>query len=335
MEISNHFENTYIIVSRKDGFIMEEMKFTIALSKIVDEFQFEKLYESKNYDDIIIGRTDVNRPAMQIIGFYDYFDNKRIQILGKVELTYLEQFGYEKRKSLLEPLFSSGIPAIIITRGMQVGPEVFELAEEYDLTVLRTEDSTSDLMSTLISYLKVQIAPRITRHGVLVEVYGEGILIMGDSGVGKSEAAIELLKRGHRLVADDAVEIKRVSNKTLVGSAPDIIRHFVELRGIGVIDVKEIFGVGAVKDTESINLVIHLEHWEEGRQYDRLGMVEEYTNIMGINIPSMTVPVKIGRNIAVIIEVAAMNNRQKRMGYNAAVELNNRLMNKMQEQLDM
>ncbi len=310
---------------------MEERKFTIALSKIVDEFQFEKLYESKNYEEIEIGRTDVNRPALQIIGFYDYFDNERIQVLGKVELTYLEQFGYEKRYSLLKPLFESGIPALIITRGMQAGPEIFELAEEYDLTVLRTEDSTSDLMSALISYLKVQIAPRITRHGVLVEVYGEGILIMGDSGVGKSEAAIELLKRGHRLVADDAVEIKRVSNKTLVGSAPEIIRHFVELRGIGVIDVKEIFGVGQVKDTESINLVIHLEQWEEGRQYDRLGMVEEYTNIMGINVPSMTVPVKIGRNIAVIIEVAAMNNRQKRMGYNAAVELNKRLMNRMQE----
>ncbi len=310
---------------------MEERKFTIALSKIVDEFQFEKLYESKNYDEIEIGRTDVNRPALQMIGFYDYFDNERIQVLGKVELTYLEQFGYEKRYSLLKPLFESGIPALIITRGMQVGPEIFELAEKCDLTVLRTEESTSDLMSALISYLKVQIAPRITRHGVLVEVYGEGILIMGDSGVGKSEAAIELLKRGHRLVADDAVEIKRVSNKTLVGSSPEIIRHFVELRGIGVINVKEIFGVGQVKDTESINLVIHLEQWQEGKQYDRLGMVEEYTNIMGINVPSMTVPVKIGRNIAVIIEVAAMNNRQKRMGYNAAVELNKRLMNRMQE----
>ncbi len=314
---------------------MSEQKFSIALSKVVEEFQFEKLYESKNYDDILITRSEVNRPALQIIGFFDYFDNKRIQILGKVELTYLEQFGYEKRYKLLEQLFSSGIPAIIITRGMQVGPEVFELAEEYDLTVLRTEDSTSNIMSALISYLNVQIAPRITRHGVLVEVYGEGILIMGDSGVGKSEAAIELLKRGHRLVADDAVEIKRVSSKTLVGSSPDIIRHFVELRGIGVIDVKEIFGMGAVKDTESIDLIIHLEQWQEGRQYDRLGMVEEYTNVMGINIPSMTVPVKIGRNIAVIIEVAAMNNRQKRMGYNAAIELNNRLMRRMQEQLEM
>ena len=246
---------------RKD---MEEKKFKIALSKVVDEFQFEKLYEAKQFEDVLIERTDVNRPALQMIGFFDYFDNKRIQVLGKVELTYLEQFGYEKRYSLLEPLFSSGIPALIITRGMQVGPEVFELAEKYDLTVLRTEDSTSNIMSALISYLNVQIAPRVTRHGVLVEVYGEGILIMGDSGVGKSEAAIELLKRGHRLVADDAVEIKRVSSKTLVGSAPDIIRHFVELRGIGVIDVKEIFGIGAVKDTESIDLIIHLEQCVEG-----------------------------------------------------------------------
>ena len=313
---------------------MHETGFTIPLSKVVDEFQFEKLYVSEDFEDTVIECTDVNRPGLQLIGFYDYFDNNRIQILGKVELTYLEQFGYEKRYEYLEKLFKTNVPAIIITRGMQVGPEMFELAEKYNMTLLRTEESTSNLMSALISYLNVQIAPRITRHGVLVEVYGEGILILGESGVGKSEAAIELLKRGHRLVADDAVEIKRVSTKTLVGSSPEIIRHFVELRGIGVIDVKEIFGIGAVKDTESIDLIIHLEPWEEGKQYDRLGMVDEYTNIMGINIPSMTVPVKIGRNIAVIIEVAAMNNRQKRMGYNAAVELNNRLMNRMREQTE-
>lgn len=313
---------------------MHETGFTIPLSKVVDEFQFEKLYVSKDFEDTVIECTDVNRPGLQLIGFYDYFDSNRIQILGKVELTYLEQFGYEKRYEYLEKLFKTNVPAIIITRGMQVGPEMFELAEKYNKTLLRTEESTSNLMSALISYLNVQIAPRITRHGVLVEVYGEGILILGESGVGKSEAAIELLKRGHRLVADDAVEIKRVSTKTLVGSSPEIIRHFVELRGIGVIDVKEIFGIGAVKDTESIDLIIHLEPWEEGKQYDRLGMVDEYTNIMGINIPSMTVPVKIGRNIAVIIEVAAMNNRQKRMGYNAAVELNNRLMNRMREQTE-
>ena len=313
---------------------MHETGFTIPLSKVVDEFQFEKLYVSKDFEDTVIECTDVNRPGLQLIGFYDYFDSNRIQILGKVELTYLEQFGYEKRYEYLEKLFKTNVPAIIITRGMQVGPEMFELAEKYNKTLLRTEESTSNLMSALISYLNVQIAPRITRHGVLVEVYGEGILILGESGVGKSEAAIELLKRGHRLVADDAVEIKRVSTKTLVGSSPEIIRHFVELRGIGVIDVNEIFGIGAVKDTESIDLIIHLEPWEEGKQYDRLGMVDEYTNIMGINIPSMTVPVKIGRNIAVIIEVAAMNNRQKRMGYNAAVELNNRLMNRMRDQTE-
>ncbi len=312
---------------------MSETKFSLSLSSVVDKFQFEKLYEATDFEDIIVSSTDINRPALQLVGFYDYFDDKRFQILGKVELTYLEQYGYDKRYKSLEPLFASGVPAIIITRGMQVGPEMFELAEKYNKTLLRTEDSTSSLMSSLISYLNVQLAPRITRHGVLVEVYGEGILIMGESGVGKSEAAIELLKRGHRLVADDAVEIKRVSNTTLVGSSPEIIRHFVELRGIGVIDVKEIFGMGAVKDTESINLIIHLEQWEEGKHYDRLGMVDEYTNVMGINIPSMTVPVKIGRNIAVIIEVAAMNNRQKRMGYNAALELNNRLMKRMEEQM--
>ena len=309
---------------------MSEEHFTIPLSSVVDEFQFEKLYTSTDYDDILVTCAEVNRPGLQIVGFFDYFDNHRLQILGKVELTYLSQFPYEKRYNLLKPLFSKNIPAIIITRAMQAGPEIIELAKENNVTLLRTEQSTSSLMSALIGYLNVQIAPRMTRHGVLVEVYGEGILIMGESGVGKSETAIELLKRGHRLVADDAVEIKRVSDKTLVGSAPDIIRHFVELRGIGIIDVKEIFGIGAVKDTESIDLIIHLEPGVENKQYDRLGMVDEYTNVMGINIPSLTIPVKLGRNLAVIIEVAAMNNRQKRMGYNAAVELNNRLMKEMQ-----
>lgn len=303
--------------------------FTIPLTKILDEFQFERLYASSDINEIVISSADLNRPGLQIAGFYDYFDPQRIQIMGKVEFTYLEQFSSEKRYELLEKLFSKKIPLLIITRSIQVCPEMPILAEKYDVTLVRSEEPTSSLMSALISYLNVQIAPRITRHGVLVEVYGEGILILGESGVGKSEAAIELLKRGHRLVADDAVEIKRVSSKTLVGSSPAIIRHFVELRGIGIIDVKEIFGIGAVKDTESINLVIHLEPWEDNKQYDRLGMVDEYTNIMGINIPSLTIPVKLGRNLAVIIEVAAMNNRQKKMGYNAAVELNNRLMNEM------
>ena len=306
-----------------------ENVFKIPLTTILEKFQFEMLYESTDCDKIMIATSDVNRPGLQIVGFYDYFESQRIQIMGKVESTYLEQFSSEKRYELLEKLFSKKIPLLIISRSLQVCPEMLILAEKYDVTLVRGEESTSSLMSSLISYLNVQVAPRITRHGVLVEVYGEGILILGESGVGKSEAAIELLKRGHRLVADDAVEIKRVSSTTLVGSSPAIIRHFVELRGIGIIDVKEIFGIGAVKDTESINLIIHLEPWEEGKQYDRLGMVEEYTNIMGINVPSLTIPVKLGRNLAVIIEVAAMNNRQKSMGYNAAVELNNRLMKEM------
>ncbi len=313
----------------RKGFKMSETNFKINLTKVIDEFSLEKIYSSSDIDSITIVTPEINRPALQITGFYDYFDPKRLQVIGKVELTYLEQFARDKRYELMEELFKRKVPAVILTRNMHILPEMTELAEKYDVTLLRTEESTSSIMSAMISYLNVQLAPRRTRHGVLVEVYGEGVLIMGESGVGKSETAIELLKRGHRLVADDAVEIKRVSSRTLVGSSPDIIRHFVELRGIGIVDVKEIFGMGAVKDTESINMIIHLEPWVEGKQYDRLGMLDEYTNIMGINIPSLTIPVKPGRNLAIIIEVASMNNRQKRMGYNAAVELNNRLMREM------
>jgi len=313
---------------------MNEGNFKINLTKMIDEFSLEKIYSSSDIDSVTVDTPEINRPALQITGFYDYFDPKRLQVIGKVELTYLEQFARDKRYELMEELFKRHVPAVILTRNMHILPEMAELAEKYDVTLLRTEESTSSIMSAMISYLNVQLAPRRTRHGVLVEVYGEGVLIMGESGVGKSETAIELLKRGHRLVADDAVEIKRVSSRTLVGSSPDIIRHFVELRGIGIVDVKEIFGMGAVKDTESINMIIHLEPWVEGKQYDRLGMLDEYTNIMGINIPSLTIPVKPGRNLAIIIEVASMNNRQKRMGYNAAVELNNRLMREMNRDMD-
>lgn len=313
---------------------MTENEFSIPLTMVIDEYQLEKVYVPDDLESVMVSCADINRPGLQLAGFFDYFDCKRIQIIGKVEVTYLEQFSSEKRTEILEMLFMRGIPALIVTRGMQIFSEAVMLAEKYNVSILRTEEATSSFMSTLISFLNVQLAPRLTRHGVLVEVYGEGILILGESGVGKSENAIELVKRGHRLVADDAVEIKRVSDRTLVGTAPEIIRHFVELRGIGIIDVKKIFGIGAVKDTESINMIIHLEPWEDGKAYDRLGIVDEFTNIMGINIPSLTIPVKPGRNLAVIVEVAAMNNRQKRMGYNAAVELNNRLMNEMQKNLE-
>ena len=313
--------------------IMANSEFKISLNKIIEHFKLEMVYESSTIGKVYISSSDLNRPGLQMVGFFDYFDSSRLQVLGKVECTYLEQFKSEQRAEMLDRFFSHEFPAIIITRDIRAFPELLAAAEKYDRTVLRTEMETSSFMSALISYLNVEIAPRRTRHGVLVEVYGEGILIMGESGVGKSETAIELLKRGHRLVADDAVEIKRVSEKTLVGTSPDVIRHFVELRGIGIVDIKEIFGMGAVKNTESIDMIIHLEPWVEGKQYDRLGMVEEYTNIMGINIPSITIPVKLGRNLAVIVEVAAMNNRQKKMGYNAAVELNNRLMREMEKNM--
>ncbi len=310
-------------------------EYRIPLTKIIEEFDLEKIYETNGMETVMISRTDVNRPGLQMVGFFDYFDSNRVQIMGKVEFTYLEQFNTEIRAEKIERLFSHRIPALIITRGLQIFPEMLEMAEKYNVPLLRSESATSAFMSALIAYLNVELAPKRTRHGVLVEVYGEGILIMGESGVGKSETAIELVKRGHRLVADDAVEIKRISDNTLVGSSPEIIRHFVELRGIGIIDVKEIFGIGAVKDEENIDMIIHLEPWEDGKQYDRLGMVDEFTNIMGINVPSLTIPVKLGRNLAVIVEVASMNNRQKRMGYNAAVELNNRLMSQMESQLNL
>ncbi len=309
---------------------MANSEFKIALNKIIETFQLEKVYEADNIEKVYVSSSDLNRPGLQMAGFFDYFDTTRVQVIGKVECTYLEQFSSEERTEIFDKFFSHHFPAIIITRDIRAFPEMLTAAEKYNRTILRTEMETSSFMSALIRYLNVELAPRRTRHGVLVEVYGEGILIMGESGVGKSETAIELVKRGHRLVADDAVEIKRVSDKTLVGTSPDVIRHFVELRGIGIVDVKEIFGMGAVKNTESIDMIIHLEPWVEGKQYDRLGMVDEYTNIMGINIPSITIPVKLGRNLAVIVEVAAMNNRQKKMGYNAAVELNNRLMRQME-----
>ena len=301
--------------------------FTVSLDKIIKEFKLESIYLPER--EVLIDSADVNRPGLQIVGFYDYFDATRIQILGRVENSYLEDMTSEERYSHLSKFFEKRVPVVIVARNIPISPEMLELAKKYDTPVLRTSIATSAFMSALIAYLNVELAPRITRHGVLVEVYGEGILILGESGVGKSEAAVELMKRGHRLVADDAVEIKKVSSKALVGSSPDIIRHFIEIRGIGIVDVKRIFGMGAVKDTEKIDLVIHLETWQKGKQYDRLGLVDEYTNILGLDIPSLTIPVRPGRNLAIIFEVAAMNNRQRRMGYNAAEELNNRIMEQM------
>ena len=305
---------------------MGETVFTVKLSKLIEDFKLEKLFTTPESEQKEIKTPDVNRPSLQLTGFYDYFDSERLQILGMVEYTYLSKISSEERMHHLEMLFSRNIPALIVTRGQELFEGMTELAQRYSVPILRTQYSTSRFMSAVIAWLNKELAPRITRHGVLVEVYGEGILILGESGVGKSEAAIELVKRGHRLVADDAVEIKKVSDISLVGSSPEIIRHFIELRGIGIIDVKEIFGIGAVKNTEKIDMIINLETWVDGKHYDRLGLEDEYTEILGIKIPSLLIPVKPGRNLAVIVEIAAMNNRQKRNGYNAAEELNKRLM---------
>ena len=300
--------------------------FSVTLNEIKEEFQLEVVSGCEKFDDIKICTADVNRPGLQLAGYLDYFGADRIQIIGKSEMSYLMQLQPEERIKRLDAFFKCGFPCVVVSRGMKILDEIFEVSKKYNIPILRTADETSRFMSGLIKYLNVQLAPRENMHGVLVEVYGEGILILGESGVGKSETALELVKRGHRLVADDIVEVRKVSDKTLVGTSPDIIRHFIEIRGIGILDVKYLYGVGSVKMTENINLVIHLELWDEKKHYDRLGLVEQYTNILGIDVPSLNIPVRPGRNLAIIVEVAAMNNRQKKMGYNAAKVLSERVM---------
>ncbi len=304
--------------------------YKVSLSEIMKDTFSTAVYlpegEKSDTSKIFITTPLVNRPGLQLAGFYEYFDDKRIQIMGREEISYLKLFSSEERQKKLEKLFSTGIPVVIVSHNHEVLPELLEMAKKYAIPVLKCEDSSSNLLHNLISSLNVYLAPRITTHGVLVEVYGEGILMIGDSGVGKSETAMELLKRGHRLVADDAVEIKRVSNRTLVGTAPEMIRHLIELRGIGIVDVRHIFGMGAVKESEKIDLVIQLEPWNPEKQYERLGLDENFYELLGLKCPTVTIPIKPGRNLAIIIEVAAMNNRQRRLGYNAAAELNKRLM---------
>lgn len=304
-------------------------KYTIPLSKLAQDFHFEVIVRPDNFDQVQINTPEVNRPGLALAGFYEIFEAERIQLIGKAETKYLQSLLPSARRVTLQNLVDAAPVAILYTTGLEVDDALVERAKLKQVPVLRTQVKTSAIMAGLISSLNTHLAPRITRHGGLVEVYGEGLLLLGDSGVGKSETAIELIKRGHRLIADDAVEIKRVSDRTLVGSAPDIIRHYVELRGIGIVDVRRLFGMGAVKETERIDLVIQLENWVEGKMYDRLGMEEEKLNILGIEVPSITVPVRPGRNLAIILEIAAMNNRQKKMGYNTAEEFNKKLMAQM------
>ena len=297
----------------------------IEMTKMVEEMDLRNLTPEVDMTDLVIATPDINRPALQLTGYYEHFANERVQIIGYVEFTYLQHLEESERVRAFEEFVSRKIPCVIFTTKMIPGPEILELCNRYQVPAFAVDKSTSVFMAEIIRWLNVQLAPMISIHGVLVDVFGEGVLIMGESGIGKSEAALELIKRGHRLVSDDVVEISRVSDITLVGTAPDITRHFIELRGIGIIDVKTLFGVESVKDTQFIDLVIKLEEWDKEKEYDRLGLEEEYIEFLGNKVVCHSLPIRPGRNLAIIVETAAVNHRQKKMGYNAAQELYRRV----------
>lgn len=297
----------------------------VTITELINKMGFKNLTPELDTDKIVVSHPDVNRPALQLTGFYDHFDNERVQMIGNVELAYLSRLDKERRVAMYDKLISSKIPCVVFCRNLTPDEDVMALCSHYGVPCLVSQKTTSDTMAEVIRWLKVKLAPCISIHGVLVDVFGEGVLITGESGIGKSEAALELIKRGHRLVSDDVVEIRKVSDASLVGSAPDITRYFIELRGIGIIDVKTLFGVESVKDTQSINMVIHLEEWDKEKEYDRLGMEDQYTEYLGNKVVCHNIPIRPGRNLAVIVEAAAVNYRQKKMGYNAARELYNRV----------
>ena len=302
---------------------------SVKLTEVVEKLDLKNETPEIDMSEILISLPDINRPALQLAGYFDHFDSDRVQIIGYVEYTYLEHLSREKKLPIYEQFLASKIPCVVYTTQTVPDEDMLALAKEYRVPILTTEQRTSAFMAEIIRWLNVELAQRISIHGVLVDVYGEGVLIMGESGIGKSEAALELIKRGHRLVTDDVVEIRRVSDETLIGTAPDITRHFIELRGIGIIDVKTLFGVESVKNTQSIDLVIKLEEWDRDREYDRLGLEEQYIEFLGNKVVCHSLPIRPGRNLAIIVEAAAVNHRQKKMGYNAAQELYNRVQNSL------
>ena len=304
---------------------MEQSGYSVRLGEIIREFNLEVLCAAPDYENVPLYTVDVNRPGLPLSGFFEHFDTKRLLLIGLTETTFLEGMTPQRRRESFDRLLAYPVPGLIITRGLDPFPECLEMAQKHGRTVLRTKVQTSAFMSALIGSLYNRLAPRVTRSGVMMEVYGEGILLQGESGVGKSEVAIELIKRGHRLIADDAVEIKETNHGTLEATAPELIRRYMELRGIGVIDVSHLFGMGAIKIRQQIDLVIKLEPWDDGAVYDRLGLEDAFTEIMGVKVPAITIPVKPGRNLASIVEVAAMNHRHRKMGHNAALELTQRM----------
>lgn len=305
---------------------------SITLDKIIKEHNLEVVYTPDIPENIKIYRSDISRPGLQLAGFFDHFEPQRIQLIGNAEYFYLNSLDEKTRRNAITDFLKYNPTTLIYTSAKRPCEIMRELCEYFEVPLLVSQESSSIFTAALIAFLNLSLAPQITRHGVLVEVYGQGVLILGDSGVGKSETAIELIKRGHRLIADDAVEIKKVSAITLLGKAPEVIRYYIELRGIGIVDVRRIFGMGSVKETEKIDMIIHLEPWVQGKMYDRFGLETEFTEIIGIKVPTITIPVKPGRNLAVIIEIAAMNFRQKLMGYNTAEEFNERLMKKARQE---
>ena len=307
--------------------------YSVPLATIVKEFELQVVHAATDYESIQITVEDVARPGMQLAGYFEHFDPMRLQVLGNVEMSYLSKMSREERSRILDRLFSYKFPALLITRNIPPDDISLEMAKKHNVTLLRSDEPTSTITSALISYLKSVLAPRVTRHGVLMEVYGEGVLIIGESGIGKSENAVELLKRGHRLIADDAVEIRKVSGTSLIGTAPKLIRNYVELRGIGIINVAKLFGMGAVKVDNEINLVVNIVPWDNHEVYDRLGLEDQYTEILGVKIPMNTIPITPGRNLAVILEVAAMNNRQRKFGYNPALEFTEQINQHFEENM--
>lgn len=301
--------------------------YSVALTELVKEFNLEVVYASTDYESIRLTVEDVSRPGLQLAGYFDHFEPMRLQILGNVEVSYIQKETPQERAAIFDQFFSYKPPALLYARNFPVDPQCLEMARKHSITILRSGEATASLASNIIAYLRSALAPRITRHGVLVEVYGEGLLLVGDSGVGKSETALELLKRGHRLIADDAVEIRKLSNASLVGTAPDLIRNYIELRGIGIINVAKLFGMGSVRTENEINLVVNIVPWNTQEPYDRLGLEDQYTEILGVQVPVNTIPVTAGRNLAVILEVAAMNNRQRKLGYNPAKEFTDQIDN--------
>lgn len=307
---------------------------SVPLATLVEELDLEVAYAATDYEKICLTVEDVARPGLQLAGYFDHFEPMRLLVMGNMEASYLQKLNPVERTIIFDRLFAYKFPAMLIARNIAPDQQCMDMAKKHNITVLRTKEATSTIVSAIIAYLKSALAPSITRHGVLMEVYGEGLLLVGESGMGKSEAAIELLKRGHRLIADDAVEIRRISGNTLVGNAPALIRNYVELRGIGIINVAKLFGMGAVKEENEINLVVNIVPWNQQTTYDRLGIEEQYTEILGVQLPMNTIPITPGRNLAVILEVAAMNNRQRKMGYNPALEFTQQMdahMEKLQD----